>query len=111
MKYDRDEFIYRIGTYFMLWGIGALIMFALSEAAKQTNFNYFCNGMILLVVAFIFRRQYKKPPVPSSGRGSGFRKWIKDPLAPLRNINLRRGKKGAAPPPSDDFDEEGFDEE
>jgi hypothetical protein len=110
MKYDRKEFISRIGTYLMLWGIGAMVMFALSEAAGETNFNYFCGGMTLLFVAYAFRRQYKKPAGPPSGRGTGFRKWIKDPFAPLRNINLRRGRKSSGPPPADDFFDEGFDE-
>ncbi|HXF85584.1 MAG TPA: hypothetical protein VNK49_09360 [Anaerolineales bacterium] len=65
--YDRKEFIYRMGTFFLLIGIGLLILFVLSESAQQTNFSYFCWSMILLTLGFIFRAQYKKP-TPSSGR-------------------------------------------
>ncbi|MBK9927729.1 MAG: hypothetical protein IPP66_20855 [Anaerolineales bacterium] len=68
--YNRKEFLYRIGTFFLLVGTGLLIFFMLSEAAKQTVFSFFCWSMILLTVGFAFRAQYKKPSPPPSGRFS-----------------------------------------
>jgi len=72
-EYNRKEFIYRVGTFFLLVGTGLLIFFMLSEAAEQTEFGYFCWSMILLTLGFIFRAQYKKP-APPSGRFSILKK-------------------------------------
>ena len=66
-NYNRKEFVYRVGTFFLLVGLGLLIFFMLSEAAEQPQFNYFCGSMVLLIVGFVFRAQYKKAKV-SSGR-------------------------------------------
>jgi len=72
--YNRKEFLYRIGTFFLLVGTGMLIFFMLSEAAKQPLFNFFCWSMILLSIGFIFRAQYRKASPPPSGRFSVFKK-------------------------------------
>ena len=68
-NYNPKEFIYRVGTFFLLLGVGSLIFFMLSEAAEQPQFNYFCWSMILLTLGFMFRAQYKKATA-SSGRFS-----------------------------------------
>ena len=68
--YNRKEFIYRVGTFFLLVGTGLLIFFMLSEAAEQPMFNFFCWSMILLILGFMFRAQYKKAGPPPSGRFS-----------------------------------------
>ncbi|NWG05432.1 MAG: hypothetical protein HXY35_01965 [Chloroflexi bacterium] len=68
-QFDRKEFIYRVGTFFLLVGIGMLAFFLLSEAAGEPKLNYFCVSTVLLVIAFIFRAQYKRA-VKSSGRFS-----------------------------------------
>jgi hypothetical protein len=65
--FDRKELIARIGTFFLLLGIGLLVFFFLSEVAKQTTFEYFCWGLILVILGVMFRNQFKKP-APSSGR-------------------------------------------
>jgi hypothetical protein len=71
--YNYKELIYRVGTFFLLVGTGLLIFFMLSEAADQPMFSYFCWSMILLVVGFLFRAQYKKTVAPS-GRFSILRR-------------------------------------
>lgn len=68
-SYDRKEFIHRIGTFFLLVGVGLLIFFMLSEAADEPQFNFFCWSTILLIFGFMFRAQFRKPKV-SSGRFS-----------------------------------------
>ena len=78
-EYNRKEFIYRVGTFFLLVGTGLLIFFMLSEAAEQTEFSYFCWSMILLTLGFIFRAQYKKPAGPPSGRFSILKKLTPKP--------------------------------
>lgn len=76
--YDRKEFIARIGTFFLLIGIGLLVFFLLSEAAKKVTFDYFCWGLILLILGLIFRGQFKKPVTPS-GRFSIVKKLMPKP--------------------------------
>lgn len=67
---DPKEFIYRVGTFFLLVGIGMMIFFVMSDSANQAQLGYFCWGTVLLTIAFIFRAQYKKPAGPPSGRFS-----------------------------------------
>ena len=66
--YNRKEILYRIGTFFLLVGIGLLVFFMMSETEKQPTFSYFCWSMILFIVGFLFRAQYRKPAPPPSGR-------------------------------------------
>lgn len=73
--FDRKEVIHRIGTFFLLVGIGLLVFFLISEAAKQVTFNYLCWGLILLVLGFVLRSQLKRTVTPS-GRFSIVRKMI-----------------------------------
>ena len=77
-QYNRKEFIYRVGTFFLLVGTGLLIFFVLSEAAGQPTFSYFCWSTILLILGFMFRAQYKKA-VPSSGRFSVLKRFKRKP--------------------------------
>ncbi|RPJ24480.1 MAG: hypothetical protein EHM33_17700 [Chloroflexi bacterium] len=63
--FDRKEILSRIGTFFLLLGIVLLVFFFLSEAAQQVTFDYFCGGVILMVIGFIFRGQFKKATTPS----------------------------------------------
>ena len=64
MWYSYRELIYRVGTFFLMVGGGLVLLFVVSETAGQTVFNYFCWGLVLLIVGVIFRNQYKKsfPP-------------------------------------------------
>lgn len=71
--YDPKELIYRLGTFFLVVGIGLLVFFVLSESAGSPNFSYFCWGAVILIIAFIFRAQYKKAVSPS-GRFSILKK-------------------------------------
>jgi len=73
--FDRKEIVHRIGTFFLLVGIGLVVFFVLSEAAQQVTFNYLCWGLILLILGLIFRGQYKKS-VPASGRFSLVRRLM-----------------------------------
>ncbi|MEW6285620.1 MAG: hypothetical protein AB1509_05295 [Chloroflexota bacterium] len=71
--YDRKEILYRIGTFFLLLGVGLLIFFMMSEAEQTPMFSYFCWSMVFLIVGFLFRAQYKKA-LPPSGRFSILKK-------------------------------------
>ena len=67
---DRKEFVARVGTFFVLVGIGLMVFFILSESAKIPTLSYFCWGTVLLTFGFIFRGQFKRPPGPPHGRFS-----------------------------------------
>ena len=67
--FDRKEILHRIGTFFLLVGIGLLVFFMLSEAAKSVTFSYFCWSLIFVILGLVFRGQFKRS-VPSSGRFS-----------------------------------------
>ena len=62
---DRKEILYRIGTFFLLVGIGLLVFFILSEAAQKAALSYFCWAIILVVIGFVFRAQYRKSIKPA----------------------------------------------
>ena len=82
---NRAEFVSRVGTFFLLLGIGLMVFFFLSDAASNPNLNYFCWGTIILTFGFIFRAQFKKPAGPPSGRFSG--------LGRVRNALKRKPKE------------------
>ena len=63
--FDRKELLHRIGTFFIILGIGLLAFFLLSEAARQVAFEYFCWSVLLLVLGFMFRGQFKRSVTPS----------------------------------------------
>jgi uncharacterized membrane protein len=63
--FNRKEVLHRIGTFFIIMGIGLLVVFLLSEAARQIAFEYFCWSVLLLVIGFVFRGQFKRTVIPS----------------------------------------------
>lgn len=75
---NYPELIYRVGTFFLLVGIGLVVLFILSDAVRQTAFNYLCVGAILLTVGFLFRAQYKRA-MPPSGRFSLVKRFKRKP--------------------------------
>ncbi len=71
--FDYNELIYRVGTFFLMVGIGLFVLFILSEASQQTTFSYFCWSTVLLTIGFAFRAKYKRS-LPPSGRFSLLRR-------------------------------------
>ncbi len=67
-----NEFIIRIGTFFIVIGIGILILFIASDFANKPDFDYFFLSMLVIGLGWLLRR--RKPPPPSSGRFSTFRR-------------------------------------
>ena len=63
--FNRKEVVHRIGTFFILLGLGLLAFFLLSEAAQQVTFQYFCGSVVLLVIGFACRGQFKRSVTPS----------------------------------------------
>ncbi len=67
-----NEFVVRIGTFFIVIGIGIFILFVASDYANQTNFDYLFWAVLLVTVGILLRR--RKPPSPPSGRFSYLRR-------------------------------------
>jgi hypothetical protein len=74
-----DGLIVRIGTFFLVIGVGIFILFIASDYAAQTNFDYLFWSVLAVTVGIMLRR--RRPPRPPSGRFGYVRK-------------LREGKKG-----------------
>ena len=67
-----DEFIIRIGTFFLLIGTFLFIMFLGSDMSNKTNFDYFFLAVGAILVGWMMRK--KKAPPPPSGRFGSIRK-------------------------------------
>ncbi len=67
------EFIVRIGTFLILMGIGMLVLFAASDSAGQSNFDYLFWAVLAVTVGILMRRL--KPPAPRSSRFESLRRW------------------------------------
>jgi hypothetical protein len=78
----------RVGTFFLVLGIGAFILFVASDLADKPDFDYLFIAILLIGIGWMFRS--KKPPPPSAGRFSIFRKMREDAK---RRKEARQGKK------------------
>lgn len=72
-SFSRKETVSRIGTFFLIVGIGLFLLFLLSESSGNTMFEYFCGSTLLITLGFLFRAQYKKAG-PASGRFGVFKR-------------------------------------
>jgi hypothetical protein len=71
-----DGFVVRIGTFFILIGVGIFILFVASDYANQTNFDYLFWAVLSVTIGIMMRR--RKPPPPPSERFSYLRKMRGD---------------------------------
>ncbi|MBI3152390.1 MAG: hypothetical protein HYZ21_09670 [Chloroflexi bacterium] len=72
MEDNGDPFIVRVGTFFMVMGLGAFVLFVTSDIADKADFDYLFIAMVLIFIGWSFRR--KKAPPPSAGRFEYLRK-------------------------------------
>jgi hypothetical protein len=69
---DRDNFISRIGTFFLLLGIVVVILFIASDIGQETYYSYFFIGVILLAIG-IYLKRISAPPAVQGKRFEGIR--------------------------------------
>lgn len=69
---NEHPFIVRVGTFFLVMGIGVFVLFVTSDIADNVDFDYLFIAMLLIFVGWIFRR--KKAPPPPAGRFSSIRR-------------------------------------
>jgi hypothetical protein len=60
------DFIARVGTFFLLMGIGLVVLFVASDASSsistmRTDYSLLCGGVMLLMVGFLFRTRATPP--------------------------------------------------
>lgn len=75
----RPEFVSRVGTFFILVGIGMMVFFMLSDAADTPRLGYFCWGTVLLSLGFVFQARFKRPAGPPTGRFSVLQRLKRKP--------------------------------
>lgn len=82
---DRKDFLFRTGTFFVLVGIGMMILFGASMCTStnttggpgndlQTSGFLFLAGMLSFAFGWYLKRITAPPPRPPSERFSGLRK-------------------------------------
>lgn len=86
-----ESFIARIGTFFVVMGIGSLILFVASDFAQKTDFDFLFVAMLLIGLGWLCRR--RKPPPPSAGRFSGIRKIQEDAKKRREEKSKQKDKK------------------
>ena len=74
---EEDSLTIRMGTFFMMMGLGSFVLFVTSDIADKVDFDYLFVAMLLISVGWFFLR--KKAPPPPAGRFEYLRK--------LRNKN------------------------
>ena len=69
---DQKDIIPRIGTFFVVIGIGTVLLFIISDIAEKVYFDFLFIGLFFTGIGFFLRRNAEKPP--ESGRFSYFKK-------------------------------------
>jgi flagellar biosynthesis component FlhA len=73
---NEDPIVVRMGTFFLIIGAGAFLLFVISDLADKVDFDFLFISVLLLFVGWYFRR--KKAPPPSAGRFSYVNKTRED---------------------------------
>ena len=74
MEENDDPLIVRVGTFFMVLGAAAFMLFVTSDLADKVDFDFLFIAMALLGLGWYFRRT--KAPPPASGRFSGIKGFV-----------------------------------
>ena len=69
---DEKNIVPRIGTFFLVIGLGFILLFIISDIAQTVYFNYLFLGLLLSGFGIYLRRNAEKPP--PSGRFEAWRK-------------------------------------
>ncbi|MBK6646733.1 MAG: hypothetical protein IPG44_13485 [Anaerolineales bacterium] len=82
---NDDPIEVRMGTFFVVMGMGIFLLFVVSDVADKVQFDYFFLAMILLGIGYYFRRKKARPQ--AANRFS----WLKSAWTKMR---AGRGKGG-----------------
>jgi len=82
---NDDPIEVRMGTFFVVMGMGVFLLFVVSDVADKVEFDYFFLSMILLGIGYYFRRKKARPPAANRFT------WFKNTWSKMR---AGRGKGG-----------------
>lgn len=74
MEENSDPIIVRVGTFFIVLGGGAFLLFVMSDLADRVEFDFLFVALALLGIGWYFRRG--KTPPPASGRFAGLKNFL-----------------------------------
>ena len=69
---DEENIVPRVGTFFIVIGLGSILLFIISDIANTIGFNYLFIGLFFVGLGLFFRRNTEKPS--SSGRFAAWKK-------------------------------------
>ena len=84
MDMDENGIVPRMGTFFIVLGVAAIVLFIISDIAETVAFDYLFGGLLMAGLGAYLRRNVEKPP--PSGR---FEWWKK-----MRDERKEKKKKG-----------------
>jgi predicted membrane channel-forming protein YqfA (hemolysin III family) len=64
------ETIHRVGTFFILLGVGLIILFILSDLAKAPSCNFLIVGAVLLILGIVM---WARNPINPGQKAERFR--------------------------------------
>ncbi|GJQ36090.1 MAG: hypothetical protein JETCAE01_21000 [Anaerolineaceae bacterium] len=85
---NDDPIEVRVGTFFVVMGMGIFLLFVVSDVADMVEFDYFFVSVVLLAIGYYFRR--KKAPPPPANRFA----WFKGTLGKFKGFSRPKGKGG-----------------
>jgi hypothetical protein len=82
---EDDPLIVRVGTFFLVVGGGAFLLFIMSDIADKVDFDFLFIAMVSIGIGWYFRRT--KAPPPPAGRFEYLKKL-------RENANNKKAGKG-----------------
>ncbi|HEX2980240.1 MAG TPA: hypothetical protein VHO48_08240 [Anaerolineaceae bacterium] len=68
---------FRIGTFFLLIGLGLVVLFIYSDVVKAPQYEFLLYGALGMLLGMALRGQANRPPPPESTRFRMLRKQSK----------------------------------
>lgn len=59
---NDDPFIVRVGTFFLVIGLGAFVLFVISDIVEKVDFDFLFVAVLLIGIGWYMRRGKSKPP-------------------------------------------------
>ena len=68
----EENIVPRIGTFFIVIGVGSIVLFIVSDIANMVDFNYLSIGLLVTSIGVVLRKNARKPS--PSGRFESLKK-------------------------------------
>ncbi len=87
---ERNDFINRIGTFFVLLGTFLMVVFVATDLAQQANFSFFFSSIPLLFLGWYFKHISAPPPAQSSAQRFA---WLRKMMQKQKEAKAKREAK------------------